>query len=513
MHDLLLSKGGIALPQSHGLRQSIERHKGRLSSELTLARLKRKAPTLDALRDEVEAASAGEGAKYPRWVRVNALKSTVEDELETTFKDFAKTNSLGDVMTKNGRHVMVDPHVPGLLAVTQGTDLSKTEAYTAGRIILQDKASCFPAYLLDPRNEDGDVVDACAAPGNKTTHLAAILHAHKPEFVDLPQSIYAFEKDSKRAQTLEKMVKIAGSRKMTKIGPGHDFLRVDPRADKYKSVGALLLDPSCSGSGIVGRDDMPEVHLPEPPSAKPKGGEGQGAQKNKKRKHTEVEEPARNVMVDDDGNETVVGSEKDLKARLEALAGFQLAILLHAFKFPAATKVTYSTCSVHAEENEEVVLRALGSDIARQRGWRILKREDQVRGMAEWPVRGVAEACSGDEDVAQGCIRAYKDDGQGVMGFFVAGFVRSGDEADGYGGEAGDGPYLRDDDGLIMRDESGMPVLKSTGETISLSPREEEDDGAEESSDSESASDLSDSDADADVDGEEDEEDWQGFGD
>lgn len=35
----------------------------------------------------------------------------------------------------------------------------------------QSKASCMPAHALAP--EPGwDVLDACAAPGNKTTHLA-----------------------------------------------------------------------------------------------------------------------------------------------------------------------------------------------------------------------------------------------------------------------------------------------------------------------------------------------------
>ena len=38
VHDFLLSKRGIALAASHGLRASIERHKARLNAELTAAR-------------------------------------------------------------------------------------------------------------------------------------------------------------------------------------------------------------------------------------------------------------------------------------------------------------------------------------------------------------------------------------------------------------------------------------------------------------------------------------------
>ncbi|KAF5657886.1 NOL1R-like protein [Fusarium heterosporum] len=509
VHDLLLAKKGIALPQTHGLRASIERHKGRISSEFKLARLRRKVPTLEALKEQVERDCAGEEANYPRWVRVNAVKSTLEEQLETTFLRYTRASSIKEIVTNGGRHIYLDPHVPNLVAITAGIDLTKTEAYTSGKIILQDKASCFPAYLLDPRSEDGDLIDACSAPGNKTTHLAAILKEHRPEF-DVPeQTIYAFEKDSRRAQTLDKMVTIAGSKPVTKIGFGQDFLQVDPTADKYKSVGALLLDPSCSGSGIVGRDSMPELHLPEGPSSTGKGPTAKP--NNRKRKHEQVETPSDRVMIDDDGNETAIKSEKDLEARLEALSSFQLVLLLHAFRFPSATKITYSTCSIHMQENERVVMRALESDIAKEKGWRILPRKDQVSGMKEWPVRGLPEACEGDEEVSQGCIRSYKDDGQGVMGFFVAGFVRSdtqnAETADG------EGPYVRDDSGAIVRDVLGMPILKSTGEPVSLTIRDE-DDGIknkgvkeeEDDSDSESESDESSSST---QDLEEDE--WDGF--
>ncbi|KAM6477920.1 S-adenosyl-L-methionine-dependent methyltransferase [Trichoderma sp. SZMC 28011] len=528
VHDLLLAKGGIALPQSHGLRASIERHKARLSSEFTRARVRRKAPTVDFLKELVERASAGEEYNYPRWVRVNALKSTVEEQLETTFSKHTRAESIQDIVTKSGRHIYIDPHVPNLLAISAGMDFAKVEAYTSGKIILQDKASCFPAYLLDPRSEDGDVIDACSAPGNKTTHLAAILYKHRPEFEDDPQTIYAFEKDSRRAQTLEKMVKIAGSKSVTRIGFGQDFLQVDPTSEKYKDVGALLLDPSCSGSGIVGRDSMPELHLPDPPTDN-RGGKGKPTPANttnkKKRRHDEIEEPAQNVLVDDDGVETVVKSEKDLEARLEALSSFQLTLLLHAFRFPRAKKITYSTCSVHSQENERVVIRALASDIAKAKGWRILRREDQVSGLREWPVRGVVEAAEGDETVAEGCIRSYKGDGHGVMGFFVAGFVRDsvdmdlGDQYEGgasvdvIDGDSGEGPYLRDDDGRILRDVVGMPVLKSTGRPVSLhgvdeGEGDEDDEGEEEEEEDEEDESEDDDDSNG---GDEDE--WGGISD
>ncbi|OAA67472.1 NOL1/NOP2/Sun domain family [Cordyceps fumosorosea ARSEF 2679] len=500
VHDLLLAKGGVALPKTHGLRVTIEKHKARLTSELTRARLRRKAPTMEALKEQIDRAAAGEEAQIPRWVRINTIKTTIEEQLNTTFKGYDQVTTIHEVLapstTPTGgkqRRILIDPHIPNLVAITQGIDLSKTEAYAEGRIIFQDKASCFPAYLLDPHPEDGDVIDGCAAPGNKTTHLAAVCHARRPDFVtpDGVQRIFAFEKDKRRSQTLTKMVKIAGAQGWTRVGFGQDFCQVDPAGAQFAKVGALLLDPSCSGSGIVGRDTMPELHLPGTAPGT-KAGQGKGRtpngkedNKTKKRKLDDREAAQNSVMIDDEGNETVVNSEKDLEARLQALAGFQLKILLHALTFPAAKKVTYSTCSIHSQENEDVVMKVLKSEVAQRRGWRIMKRAEQVRGMRDWPVRGLRESCDRDAEVADACIRSYKGDGLGVMGFFVAGFVRDGSQdeeaaAAAAAAEDPDGPYIRDESGMIMRDAAGMPYLKTTGRPVELLPRDESEEEEEE---------------------------------
>lgn len=475
MHDLLLAKKGIALPASHGLRVTVEKHKARLQSELTRARIRRKCPTVDALRAMVDAEL---GPAHPRWIRVNTLKSTLDEQLDTTFKGFEMVPTVEEVMASasTGKKVFcLDGHVPNLIAASPGVDFTKTEAYKAGALILQDKASCFPAYLLDPRPEDGDIIDACSAPGNKTTHLAGILHERG--FAE-GQRILAFEKDKHRAKTLERMVATAGSSHVTLIHPGHDFLKTNPNSPEFRSVGALLLDPSCSGSGIVGRDDTPEFHLPSssstPSTKNPSPSPASNAPKSLKRKRpgspppppTTTTTTATTTIIDDAGTETVLPSPRALQDRLAALAAFQLAILLHAFAFPAARKVTYSTCSVHAAENEGVVLAALASGVARARGWRVQRRAEQVRGLREWDVRGEVAAAGGDGEVAAACVRAGRGDGRGVMGFFVVCFVRDGGDGEGEGeGEErdGDGPFVRDSEGRIVRDADGIPTLKSTG--------------------------------------------------
>jgi putative methyltransferase len=417
---------------------------------------------LDALREYVESGeeNGSDELPHPRWARVNSLKSTLEAQLETTFANYDRVASIDAVrQRKGGLRIFLDPNVPNLVAVPQFVDLSKSDAYKSGALIIQDKASCFPACLLDPLPQDGDAIDTCAAPGNKTTHLASILHDHASDHDSNSQKIHAFEKNKVRGETLKKMVTVAGGQDIIEVHSNQDFLKIDPHDPKYANVGALLLDPSCSGSGIVGRDDMPELHLPSTtaasstPASKP--GRKSKAKKAKeeprkeekplKRKRDDAissstktattEEPL--DIIDDDGQITPVTTQKDLQTRLDALASFQLMLLKHAMSFPAARKITYSTCSVHATENEDVVFGALCSDVARQRGWRILRREEQVKGMKEWPVRGDRKACEEEakgtgeaEEVAEGCIRANKGDEHGTMGFFLAGFVRDQNDED-----------------------------------------------------------------------------------
>ena len=386
----------------------------------------------------------------------------MDDQLDGFFSDYGVVATVAEVISAPRGQMLLclDGNVPNLLALPPWAteSITRSEAYKRGELILQDKASCFPAVLLDPRPEaTGDVIDACAAPGNKTTHVAAVLEARWRDGGAGKVKVIAFEKDQNRAATLEKMVKKAGCEAFTVVGKGKDFLRADPQAVEYRNVGALLLDPSCSGSGIVGRDDMPELCLPEP-TQKEVGGAGGGSKKRKRADKDNNSEKPLPVMINDDGETTILSSENDLKQRIQALAAFQLAVIEHAMAFPNAKRISYSTCSVYAGENEHVVLQALASDIARERGWRVLRRQDQVTGMREWPVRGDVAACGGDGEVAEACIRTYRDDGKGVMGFFVAGFVRVVPRPEDDGG-----PYVRDGQGRIVRDENGIPTLKSTG--------------------------------------------------
>lgn len=66
------------------------------------------------------------------------------------------------------------------------------------KIILQDKASCLPSFLLNPAR--GSVVlDMCAAPGMKTTHLAALMKNRG--------TVWAIEQNQQRYDRLKEFLK------------------------------------------------------------------------------------------------------------------------------------------------------------------------------------------------------------------------------------------------------------------------------------------------------------------
>ena len=374
-------------------------------------------------------------------MRINALKTSLEDERVRLFASW-NAGSLAEVMNGQANSLVLaeDPNVPNLIAVPISCELTKSDAYVNGYIILQDKASCFPAHLLLGLNGPtdpfvGDVIDACAAPGNKTTHVAAILSSsgdRSDELVRRPK-IFACERDAARSKTLQSMVQKAGATGVTVLAK-QDFLSLDPTDVRFANVTHLLLDPSCSGSGIVGREDVPVLVLPRDPKRKDNGDTSASrlSKSSKKRKRVEDEDAA--VIADIDGHPEAMSEEipkQDVdSSRLEKLAHLQSRIIEHAFRFPAARMISYSTCSVHVDENEAVVTRALRSSVGQQRGWRLLRREEQVAGLKKWKYRGVGHASGSPltEEQLDACIRCYPANGEGTMGFFVCCFIRGEDQ-------------------------------------------------------------------------------------
>lgn len=108
-------------------------------------------------------------------------------------------------MIHRGKVFAKDAHIKEILILPSSIDLHSSPLLLEGKIIIQDKASCFPAFVLNPEPES-HVIDACAAPGNKTSHLSAIMKN--------TGKIYAFDMDQRRLGTLIKLTSRAGCKSM-----------------------------------------------------------------------------------------------------------------------------------------------------------------------------------------------------------------------------------------------------------------------------------------------------------
>ncbi|KAL1884352.1 hypothetical protein VTK73DRAFT_46 [Phialemonium thermophilum] len=188
----------------------------------------------------------------------------------------------------------------GLQIFESSVPLGATPEYLAGHYILQAASSFLPVMALCPQ-ENERVLDMAAAPGGKTTHMAALM---KNTGV-----IFANDPSKARAKGLIGNIHRLGARNVIVCNyDAREFPRVIGGFDR------VLLDAPCSGTGVISRD----------PSVKT----------NK--------------------------DEKDFKV----LPHTQKQLLLAAIDSVNHNSKTggylvYSTCSVTVEENEQVVAYAL----------------------------------------------------------------------------------------------------------------------------------------------------------
>ena len=312
-------------------------------------------------------------SQIPRYIRINLLKEQETNRViailkydgyeqihyeheNISYREFVE-------MAKNLKvdQFLVDYHFKDLLAFGAGTNFFDYKLYKEGVVILQDKASCLAVEALNIP-QGSVVLDACAAPGMKT--LQAVSKTLSCDSKNT-YNVIAVERDIKRCQILRELMRKFGADNVSIIN--NDFLKMDPNL--YTEVEYIILDPSCSGSGIFHRDDPPE--------------------------------------------------KTDQEERLQKLASLQTKLLRHALSFPNVKRVAYSTCSIHKRENEDVVMEVLeGND-----GFAPLyKFKLKENCLVNWERRGLSEF----GNMAERFIRSNPKDDLGI-GFFVAVIERTMD--------------------------------------------------------------------------------------
>ncbi|GAM20478.1 hypothetical protein SAMD00019534_036530 [Acytostelium subglobosum LB1] len=402
-------------------KKSVMAYKVQLSAALARLKIRRQvANNVDLLPESIR-----NPILLPRYVRVNTNVCQPQHVIDHFVKNEAYTlNTANTYCTKldygvDAKTFFQDQDFPSILVFAPNVDLHDHPLLLSGHIILQDKASCLPAFVLNPP-ENTLAIDSCSAPGNKTSLLSALMKN--------TGRIYAIEKDAKRMGTL---VKLTGRSRCNNIQPlNKSFFDLDHSDPRFKNVEYVLCDPSCSGSGIVNRldhllasttggsapataeenDDIEDLIREKGEQAKKNGGGGSKKQSTNtldkdakkptrkekkeqamKRKLEEMKQSkskGKDASKDKSGDASKDEEEvevMDESQRLALLADFQFSIIMHAFQFPCVKRVVYSTCSVHQVENEDVVKRALDELNCDGEKWRlanILPHWNKSRGLS-----------------------------------------------------------------------------------------------------------------------------------
>lgn len=172
--------------------------------------------------DEARALMAQDNTPPETAVRVNSLVAT--------------TAEVAGMLER--RRVPADPalDLPEGLVLDGPFDMENSRLFQSGAITPQSRASMLVARVLDPRPGDR-VLDLCAAPGTKTTHLAALMNGQG--------TLVAIEQDRARHEAL-----VENCRRM------HAGF-VDARCadatglEPSQSFDRVLLDAPCSNLGTL----------------------------------------------------------------------------------------------------------------------------------------------------------------------------------------------------------------------------------------------------------------------
>ncbi len=218
-------------------------------------------------------------------VRVNSLKASPEEVLK--------------MLEAEGINAKQSTLMPECIHIASG-QVTHTECFKTGFITIQDESSMMPANVLNPK-AGWRVLDMCAAPGGKTTHiaermnnvgsiLATDLHPHKLDLID--------ETSNRLGIDIIQTAPVDG-RKASELL-------------EKESYDAILVDAPCSGLGVTRR--KPDI------------------------KYTKREED------------------------FESLHKIQIQLLENAVKvLKTGGRLVYSTCTVDRLENEGTVHEFLAS--------------------------------------------------------------------------------------------------------------------------------------------------------
>ena len=180
--------------------------------------------------DETGALCAANNEPPPSWVRLNTLRGTTQ-ELD------ARLGTLGLETQPSER-------VPEARRIVAGAPDARDAAYAEGLVTPQDEGSMLVARLVAPRPGE-TVVDACAAPGGKATHLAALMENRGRVLACdlLPRKLETVSRQCARLGVTCVETRALDAARLGEVAP--------------QAADRVLVDAPCSGLGVLRR--RPEI--------------------------------------------------------------------------------------------------------------------------------------------------------------------------------------------------------------------------------------------------------------
>ncbi|MCI8587734.1 MAG: RsmB/NOP family class I SAM-dependent RNA methyltransferase [Clostridia bacterium] len=158
----------------------------------------------------------------PLTIRINTIKTNIEvvkEKLEKSKIQYKKVkwNEQALIIENAGKNI-----------------IKELEIYEKGEIYLQSLSSMIPPIILKPK-EGENILDMAAAPGGKTTQIAAITNNKA--------MITACEKNKIRAERLKYNLQKQG------VKCANIMVEDARKLNEFFSFDKILLDAPCSGSG------------------------------------------------------------------------------------------------------------------------------------------------------------------------------------------------------------------------------------------------------------------------
>ncbi len=156
-------------------------------------------------------------------LRVNLLKASLE-QVENALKD-------------EGRSVERISNLPQGLRLDNAGAITDLPGYKQGWWMIQDASAQLVTHLLDPQPGE-TIIDACAAPGGKTAHIAELMQDNG--------RIIACDRATKRLKKVrENAARLQLNSIQIEVGDSREFEHFENIADR------VLLDAPCSGLGTL----------------------------------------------------------------------------------------------------------------------------------------------------------------------------------------------------------------------------------------------------------------------